>query len=145
MSRTKLIDRGARGVTPGCRSGERGERELGATCLPAQGLPAFVPPPFPDTHPCGGNPGYGLLPVLSVHPNGHPTYSFLLFELSGRQSSRGPVHMIRADLYRGQPCARRWPVRLTRRNGYYPVRLMTRKAEISCTAFSLRPSSPSPC
>ena len=68
--------------------------------LQADGWTCFVPPPFPDTIVCG-NPAHGLPPV-PADPDGQPSYSFLLFDLDG--SFRGTVHMIRADLYRGQPC-----------------------------------------
>ena len=68
--------------------------------LQAHGWTCFTPPPFPDTIVCG-NPAHGLPPV-PPDPNGRASYSFLLFDLDG--SFRGTVHMIRADLYHGQPC-----------------------------------------
>jgi len=84
--------------------------------LQAHGWSCFVPPPFPDTIVCG-NPAHGLPPV-PADPNGRPSYSFLLFELDG--SFRSTVHMIPADLYRGQP----WPqtgglYAFNPANGYY--------------------------
>jgi hypothetical protein len=68
--------------------------------LEAQGWTCFVPPPFPDTIVCG-NPALGLPPV-PPDPNGRASYSFLFFGLDG--NLRGTIHMIRADLYHGQPC-----------------------------------------
>ena len=68
--------------------------------LQGQGWACFVPPNLPDTIVCG-NPAHGLPPV-PPDPNGRPSYSFLLFTLDG--DFRANVHMIRADLYRGQPC-----------------------------------------
>ena len=69
--------------------------------LQARGWSCFVPPPFPDTVVCG-NPAHGLPPVPS-DPDGRPSYSFLLFDRSTGEL-RGTIHMIRADLYAGQPC-----------------------------------------
>jgi hypothetical protein len=84
--------------------------------LQAQGWTCFVPPPFPDTIVCG-NPAHGLPPV-PADPNGRPSYSFLLFDLDG--SRRGSVHMIRADLYRGQPCPQTGGLYVFNpANGYY--------------------------
>lgn len=74
--------------------------DVTAAQLVEQGWTCFVPPPFPDTIVCG-NPAHGLPPV-PPEPDGRPSYSFLLFDHDG--SFRGTVHMIRADLYRGQPC-----------------------------------------
>lgn len=76
----------AEGVTPEQLT------EAGWTC--------FVPPPFPDRIVCG-NPGQGLPPV-PPDPNGRPSYNFFVFDRDG--SLRGTEHLIRADLYRGQPC-----------------------------------------
>jgi hypothetical protein len=84
--------------------------------LQAQGWSCFVPPPFPDTIVCG-NPAHGLPPV-PADPNGQPSYSFLLFNLDG--GLRGTVHMIRADLYRGQPCPQTGGLYVFNpANGYY--------------------------
>ena len=69
--------------------------------LQAQGWTCFVPPPFPDTVVCG-NPAHGLPPV-PPDADGRPSYSFLFFD-RGTGEFRGTIHMIRADLYRGQPC-----------------------------------------
>lgn len=76
----------AEGVTPGQ--------------LQDQGWSCFVPPGLPDTIVCG-NPAHGLPPV-PPDPDGGPSYSFLLFTLDG--NFRANVHMLRADLYNGQPC-----------------------------------------
>jgi hypothetical protein len=69
--------------------------------LQAQGWTCFVPPPFPDTVVCG-NPTHGLPPV-PPDADGPPSYSFLYFDRDTGEL-RGTIHMIRADLYRGQPC-----------------------------------------
>lgn len=76
----------AEGVTPDQL------RNAGWTC--------FVPPPFPDRIVCG-NPGQGLPPVPPA-ANGRPSYNFLFFDRDG--NFRGTEHLIRADLYHGQPC-----------------------------------------
>jgi hypothetical protein len=67
-------------------------RNAGWTC--------FVPPPFPDRIVCG-NPGQGLPPVPPV-ANGRPSYTLLFFDRDG--TFRGTEHLVRADLYHGQPC-----------------------------------------
>jgi hypothetical protein len=69
--------------------------------LQAQGWACFVPPPFPNTVVCG-NPAEGL-PPLPSDPNGRASYSFLLFDRA-TGDFQGTLHMIRADLYHGQPC-----------------------------------------
>ena len=77
---------------------------------------SFVPPPFPGTIVCG-NPAHGLPPV-PPDPNGRASYSFLLFDLDGNLT--GNVHMIRADLYAGQPCPQTGGLYvLNPANGYY--------------------------
>lgn len=84
--------------------------------LQTQGWACFVPPNLPDTIVCG-NPAHGLPPV-PPDPNGRPSYSFLLFSLDG--TFRATVHMIRADLYRGQPCPQTGSLYLFNPlNGYY--------------------------
>lgn len=75
-------------------------RSVNPEQLQAQGWSCFAPPSLPDTIVCG-NPAHGLPPV-PPDPDGRPSYSFLLFNLGG--TFRATVHMIRADLYRGQPC-----------------------------------------
>lgn len=84
--------------------------------LQAQGWTCFVPPNLPDTIVCG-NPAHGL-PSVPPDPNGRPSYSFLLFSLDG--TFRATVHMIRADLYRGQPCPQTGGLYIFNPlNGYY--------------------------
>ena|SRR5215216_1732021 len=68
--------------------------------LRGAGWSCFVPPPFPDRIVCG-NPGQGLPPV-PPNPNGRPAYNFFVFDRDG--NFRGTEHLIRADLYDGQPC-----------------------------------------
>lgn len=69
--------------------------------LQARGWTCFVPAPFPNTVGCG-NPGEGL-PPISPDPNGRASYSFLFFDRA-TDAFQGTVHLIRADLYHGQPC-----------------------------------------
>jgi hypothetical protein len=84
--------------------------------LQEQGWTCFVPPNLLDTIVCG-NPAHGLPPVPR-NPNGRPSYSFLLFTLGG--DFRANVHMIRADLYRGQPCPQAGGLYVFNpANGYY--------------------------
>jgi hypothetical protein len=85
--------------------------------LLAQGWTCFVPAPFPDTVVCG-NPAHGLPPV-PPDPQGRPSYSFLYFDrVTGE--FRGTIHMIRADLYSGQPCPQtRGLYVFNPANGYY--------------------------
>lgn len=85
--------------------------------LQAQGWACFVPPPFPDTIVCG-NPAAGLPPV-PPDPDGRAAYSFLLFDRA-TGDFRGTVHMIRADLYHGQPCPQTGGLYVFNpANGYY--------------------------
>ncbi len=94
---------GAEGVTP--------------AQLQARGWTCFVPPPFPDTIVCG-NPAHGLPPV-PPDPDGGPSYNFLFFERSTGEF-RGTIHMIRADVYRGQPCPQTGGLYVFNpANGYY--------------------------
>jgi len=48
------------------------------------------------------DPGHGR-PRIPADPNGPPSYNFKVFGLDGR--FMGTIHLIRADLYSGQPCA----------------------------------------
>lgn len=48
------------------------------------------------------NPGLGRPPIPPV-ADGRPSYMFLRFDLAGNLA--GTSHLIRADVYRGQPCA----------------------------------------
>ena len=47
------------------------------------------------------DPGHGR-PTVPADPNGPPSYNFKIFGLDG--SFIGTLHLIRADLYSGQPC-----------------------------------------
>ena len=88
-----------------------------AAQLQAQGWTCFVPPPFPDTIVCG-NPAHGLPPV-PADPDGRPSYSFLHFDRATGEL-RGAIHMIRADLYSGQPCPQTGGLYVFNpANGYY--------------------------
>jgi hypothetical protein len=117
MSRIKLIGAIVAGVAASLLVVAPATAEgVSSAQLRAQGWTCFVPPPFPDTIVCG-NPAHGLPPV-PASPNGQPSYSFLLFNLDG--SFRGTVHMIRADLYRGQPCPQTGGLYVFNpANGYY--------------------------
>jgi hypothetical protein len=91
----------------------------GATAaqLQGHGWTCFVPPPFPNTIVCA-NPAEGLPPV-PPEPDGRASYSFLFFDRSTGEF-RGTIHMIRADLYRGQPCPQTGgPYVFNPANGYY--------------------------
>jgi hypothetical protein len=48
-----------------------------------------------------GDPAHGRPPV-PPDPSGVPSYDFLVFALDG--TFIGTIHLIRADLYQGQPC-----------------------------------------
>jgi hypothetical protein len=83
--------------------------------LAAQGWTCIVPPPFPETIACF-NPGHGA--PFPGNPDPPPSYSVLNFDRSsGAHISN--VHLIRADLYAGQPCAGGDPYRFIPRIGYY--------------------------
>jgi hypothetical protein len=62
----------------------------GWTCFNDPGAPRIV---------CS-DPGHGR-PVPG-DPNPPPSYNFKIFTLEG--AFRGTIHLIRADLYQGQPC-----------------------------------------
>ncbi len=49
------------------------------------------------------SPGLGL-PAIPADPDGPPAFSHFIFTLDG--TLLGTAHLIRADLYRGQPCRR---------------------------------------
>jgi hypothetical protein len=66
--------------------------------LMAAGWACFLDPGAPRT--VCSDPGHGR-PVPG-DPNAPPSYNFKLFTLDG--SFIGTSHLIRADLYRGQPC-----------------------------------------
>jgi hypothetical protein len=62
----------------------------GWTCFRDPGAPRIV---------CS-DPGHGR--PVPADPNAPPSYNFKVFALDG--SFTGTIHLIRADLYRGQPC-----------------------------------------
>ena len=76
----------ARGVTP--------------QQLEAHGWTCIVPPPFPDQVACF-DPGRGR--PFPGNPDPAPSYSTLSFDRASGEFL-WTVHLIRADLYRGQPC-----------------------------------------
>ncbi|HET9325053.1 MAG TPA: hypothetical protein VFO03_14340 [Gaiellaceae bacterium] len=47
------------------------------------------------------DPGHGR-PTVPADPDGPPSYNFKIFGLDG--SFTGTLHLIRSDLYHGQPC-----------------------------------------
>ena len=65
-------------------------RNAGWTCFNDPGAPRIV---------CS-DPGHGR-PVPN-DPNAPPSYNFKIFSLDG--AFTGTIHLIRADLYEGQPC-----------------------------------------
>jgi len=70
--------------------------------LAAHGWTCFTPPPRPDLVACY-NPGQGR--PLPGDPDPAPTYTVRTFSSSSGEFL-GTGHLIRADLYRGQPCGR---------------------------------------
>jgi hypothetical protein len=80
--------------------------EAGWTCVSSPLLQRIV---------CG-NSGLGLPPV-PADPDGPPAYSLIHFSLDG--TFLGTVHLIRADLYRGQPCGRHGVYIFNGQIGYY--------------------------
>jgi len=66
--------------------------EAGWTCFPDPVLPRTV---------CS-DPGHGR-PVSPPDPNGPSAYNFKIFTRPGDEFL-GTIHLIRADLYNGQPC-----------------------------------------
>jgi hypothetical protein len=63
----------------------------GWTCMSSPVVPRIV---------CS-SPGLGF-PAVPADPDGRPAYSHIIFALDG--TFLGTVHLIRADLYRGQSC-----------------------------------------
>jgi hypothetical protein len=68
--------------------------------LAAAGWTCFQPPVSPPVIVCA-NPGLGR--PFPGNPDPPPAYTLMRFALDG--TSLGKVHLIRADLYAGQPCA----------------------------------------
>jgi len=99
-----------------------GAEGVTSASLQAKGWTCFVPPNLRDTIVCG-NPGHGLPPV-PPDPDGRASYSFLLFTLDG--DFRATVHMLRADLYHGQPCPQTGGAYVFNpANGYYRCEVAT--------------------
>jgi hypothetical protein len=69
--------------------------DAGWTCQTAAAAPRII---------CS-NPAQGF-PSTPPDPSGRPSYNFIVFGLDG--TFRGTSHLIRADLYRGQPCPSGW-------------------------------------
>ena len=68
--------------------------------LAAAGWTCFSDPVLPRT--VCTDPGHGR-PVSPPDPNGPPAYNFKVFNRSDG-TFLGTIHLIRADLYNGQPC-----------------------------------------
>jgi hypothetical protein len=68
--------------------------------LSAAGWTCFQPPVSPPFIVCA-NPGLGR--PFPGNPDPPPAYTLMRFALDG--TYLGKVHLIRADLYAGQPCA----------------------------------------
>ena len=68
--------------------------------LAAAGWTCFADPVLPRT--VCSDPGHGR-PVSPPDPNGPPTYNFKVFNRSD-EAFLGTIHLIRADMYNGQPC-----------------------------------------
>lgn len=86
--------------------------------LKSAGWTCFTPQPFPNLTICG-KPGLGL-PAVPADPNGPAAYNFLTFDKTTGELL-GATHMIRGDLYHGQPCPQRGGGLYTFNplNGYY--------------------------
>jgi hypothetical protein len=80
-----------------------------------QGWTCFTPPTVPDWVVCY-NPGLGR-PFLG-NPEPRPSYAFLGFDRATGVFT-GTGHLIRADLYRGQPCVDGAPYVFRALIGYY--------------------------
>jgi hypothetical protein len=66
--------------------------------LTAAGWTCFTDPGAPRT--VCSDPGHGR--PIPGNPDAPPSYNFKIFTLDG--SFTGTVHLIRSDLYQGQPC-----------------------------------------
>lgn len=84
--------------------------------LTDQGWTCAVTPPFviPPRIACG-NPGLGR--PFPGNPDPAPAYNLVTFDLAG--SFLGHVHLVRADLYRDQPCVDGEPYVFRALIGYY--------------------------
>lgn len=78
----------------------------GWTCMSSPVVPRIV---------CS-SPGLGF-PAVPADPDGRPAYSHIIFSLD--ETFLGTVHLIRADLYGGQPCGRDGAYILIGLIGYY--------------------------
>jgi hypothetical protein len=84
--------------------------------LTAQGWTCFAPPPpAPNVIGCF-NPGLGR--PFPGNPDPPPSYSVLAFDGTSGEFLN-TAHLIREDLYRGQPCVGGEPYRFIARIGYY--------------------------
>lgn len=83
--------------------------------LAAQGWTCFVPPPFPDQIACF-NPGLGR--PFPGNPDPRPSYTALSFDRTSGEFLH-TAHLIRQDLYQGQPCTDGEPYRFIPLIGYY--------------------------
>jgi hypothetical protein len=79
-----------------------GARGVTRDQLEAHGWTCFVPPTVPDRVACF-DPGRGR--PFPGNPDPRPSYSLLAFSASSGEFL-DTVHLIRDDLYRGQPCGR---------------------------------------
>jgi hypothetical protein len=96
---------------PGLAQGPSPER------LAEQGWTCFVPPVAGSGLVCF-NPGEGRPPIPSLGEDGRATYTVLVWTPAGE--FRGHTHLIRQDLYAGQPCAQTGALYVfSPRIGYY--------------------------
>ena len=101
------------GVTagPGLAGGPSAEQ------LAAAGWTCFVPP-VPGIGARCFNPGQGRPPIPPLGEDGREAYTAMAWNPAGE--FQGHVHLIRADLYAGQPCAQTGALYVFRPNiGYY--------------------------
>ena len=70
--------------------------------LTARGWTCFQPPVLPARTICS-HPNQGL-PVVSIPPPEDRPATYNLFRFDGTGTFLGSVHLIRTDLYNGQPC-----------------------------------------
>ena len=84
--------------------------------LAAQGWTCFVPP-VPGIGERCFNPAQGRPPVPPLGEDGRASYTAMAWNLAGE--FEGHVHLIRADLYAGQPCEPNGGLYVLRPTGYY--------------------------